>query len=107
MAIRYTLGVTPELLKAKASEVDADIKNMESNIKGVAAQIDQMSHYWKGEAGDLQRKQFNDDKEELDKMIHRLKTYPVRLLQIAGIYESGEEINIQTAANTATDISMS
>ena len=107
MAIQLRLGVTPESLQAKASDVEADITAMEADVKNLTSQIDETGGYWKGEAGDLQRKQYYEHLEELNQMFERLRTYPTRILQMAGIYQAVEDSNVQIAASTTTDIVMS
>ncbi len=106
MAIQIELKVTTESLQAKASDVEADISAMEADVRNLTSQIDETGGYWKGEAGDLQRKQYHEHLEELDQMFQRLRTYPTRILQMAGIYQAIEDSNTQIAASTATDIEM-
>lgn len=107
MAFSLALGVTTEMMKSKASEVTTDIENMRKNVLNMDARIRETGGYWKGDAGNMQRREFESHMNELNQMYERLKTYPSRILQMAGIYEEAEESATQTAASTRTDIAMS
>ncbi len=107
MAFSLALGVTPEMMKSKAAEVTADIEAMRKNILQMEAEIRETGGYWKGDAGEMQRNEFDSHMDEFNQMNERLKTYPTRILQMAGIYEEAESEATQTAAATRADISMS
>lgn len=85
------LKVTPEQLKAKASEVSAEIKEMQSAFEELASIVSRTSVYWLGEAGDCHRRIFEGNREEVEIMIRRLKEHPADLLQMADLYEKTEE----------------
>ena len=106
MAFSLALGVTPEMMKAKSSDVSADIEAMKKNVDAMKKEIEDTSGYWKGEAGNLQRRQFDELMQELYKMFDRLNTYPTRILQMAGIYETAEDNSVTIASATTTDIKM-
>ena len=106
MAFSLALGVTTESLKAKAGDVSADIADMKANVESMKAEVENTVSYWKGDAGDLQRKQFEEILQDLQKMFDRLDTYPVRILQMAGIYEVAEDNSVAVASSTTADIVM-
>jgi len=85
-----TLKVSTEALKSKASEVEKLVGNMKTSFSELEETIARTSHYWIGEAGDAHRKQYQDQKDDVDDMLKRLGEHPKDLLTMAGIYETVE-----------------
>lgn len=106
MAFSLALGVTPESMKTKSSDINADIDEMVKYVNNLQQEVSGTSSYWEGEAGNNQRRQFEDQVTEINNLITRLRTYPSRILEMAGIYEQAEEASVQTASALATDIVM-
>ncbi|MCR4596566.1 MAG: WXG100 family type VII secretion target [Lachnospiraceae bacterium] len=106
MAITINLRVTPEELRTQKQVIDNDLDNIGKDIQGITDEINGTSKYWLGEAGDKQRNDYNDSLTKIQQMLQRLATYPERLMQMAGIYETAETDNTQTASQLKTDITM-
>ncbi len=106
MAFSLALGVTPESLKSKSTEVSADIDDMNTEIQILISEVQETSQYWLGDAGSAERSKMEENIDALNTLITRLRTYPSRLLTMAGIYETAEDDNIATASATKTDIVM-
>lgn len=106
MAISITLRVTPEQLKTQKNVVQTDLNNIRNDITQITNEIMGTSSYWKGEAANKQRNDYEDSSQKINSMLDRLQTYPDRILQMAGIYETTEDANVQTASQLETDIQM-
>ncbi len=106
MAISITLRVTPEELKTQKNVVQTDLDNMKNDILNITREIMDTAHYWHGEAGGKQRKEYEEGTQNILNMINRLQTYPDRILKMAGLYETAEETNVATADRLKTDIQM-
>ena len=106
MAFSLALGVTPESLKAQASVISSDINAMAANIQSMSNELNETGSYWKGDAGNLQRQRFEESVSEMNRLMERLRSYPTRILQMAGMYEEAENTNETIAASTQTDIQM-
>ncbi len=106
MAISITLRVTPEQLKTQKNVVQSDLNNIRNDINQITNEIMGTSGYWQGEAARKQRTDYEDSKQKINNMLDRLQTYPDRILQMAGLYESAEDVNVQTASQLETDIKM-
>ena len=106
MAIMITLRVTPEELKAQSNKVTDDITSIRQDIQKMKDAVENTSSYWLGDAATKQRTLFTDGYADIEKMMTRLDTYPTRLLQMAGIYETSEETNETTASALTPDIEM-
>ena len=48
-------------------------------------------YYWNGEAAELNRKVFLEQKEDMEEILTRLKEYPATLRKVANIYREKEE----------------
>ena len=84
------IKVTTEVLKAKADEVSKKISNMRSYFEEVENVITGTNGYWIGEAGDLHRKLYNDQKDKIEEIFKRLEEHPKDLVAIALNYEDVE-----------------
>lgn len=85
-----TLRVTPEQLKSKADEVSAEIRAMENAFEELARNVSRTSQYWIGEAGDKCRSLYEEDRQQVEEMLKRLKEHPADLLTMAQVYEDVE-----------------
>lgn len=88
------LLVTPETLHQKATEVEARVKAMKTRFDNMKALVDKSSSYWVGEAGDMHRKNYADQVENIDQILRRLGEHPIDLRAIAQTY-SDTELKIQ------------
>ena len=48
-------------------------------------------YYWNGEAAEINRKVFLEQKEDMEAILSRLKEYPETLRKVANIYRETEE----------------
>lgn len=85
-----TFKVTPEILISKADEVTTDITKMAADFDAVAGVVARTKYYWIGEAGDLHRKIYEDQKEDIAQVLRRWKEHPRDLQLIAQTYTAAE-----------------
>ncbi len=98
------IKVQTDVLDRKALEVTAKINQMERLFEGVQEMIRRTRYYWIGEAGDIHRKAFEDQRDSIEEMIDRLKEYPVDLRKIAGTYVEVENKQIQAIDGMPNDL---
>lgn len=82
--------VSTDILKSRADDARGKISKMQQNFEAIADLITETSSYWMGEAGDLYRSIFENQRDEMTAIINRLNEFPDDLLSMAGIYEEGE-----------------
>lgn len=82
--------VRPEILRQTADEVTGYISQVETLFNSVQAAVERTRHYWVGEAGDIHRNAFEEQKDDIDEILVRLKEHPADLLKIAGLYDETE-----------------
>ena len=104
MAFSLALGVTPEILKDQAGKLTASIEKMCTDYQNLENLMDGTAGYWYGEAGNKYRQNFDDQKETIAALETQMKTYPTRILRMAGIYIKAEEINTQQAGALGNDL---
>lgn len=102
MASMMTLKVTPEILIAKADEVIKDVSSIKQEMETIQQKVEGTKAYWIGEAGDLHRKLYNDQKEDIQDMMRRLDEHPRDLKIIASNYMTTER-EVENIANALTD----
>lgn len=85
------IKVRPEVLVEKSQEVSASIRKMASCFEDLERIINRTSYYWIGEAGDMHRRLYQEQKENVDEMMRRLKEHPADLLTISQNYVQAEQ----------------
>lgn len=84
------LKVTPEQLNIKAGEVEGYVSQMKQHFDAMKILVEKSSAYWIGEAGNLHRKNYEKQIENIDTMIRRLREHPNDLRAIAQTYTNVE-----------------
>lgn len=92
------IKVEPEVLVEKSQEVSASIRKMASCFEDLERIINRTNYYWIGEAGDMHRRLYQEQKENVDEMMRRLKEHPQDLLTIAQNYVQTERA-VEAVAN--------
>lgn len=86
-----SIEVEPSVMIAKADQVSKAISNMEQKFDELNNIVNRTCSYWIGEAGDHHRKMFYDEKEDIQKILNRLKEHPSDLKQMAAGYADTEK----------------
>lgn len=98
------LLVTPEQLNVKAGEVEKLVANMRTRFENMKTLVDKSSGYWVGEAGDLHRQNYANQKDNIDNILRRLAEHPGDLRTIAQTYTAVELKTQEIAANLPGDV---
>lgn len=85
------MNVLPNELDIKAQEATTAIFEMEQLLANVQDTVNRTEYYWNGEAAELNRKVFLEQKEDMEEILTRLKEYPATLRKVANIYRETEE----------------
>lgn len=104
MAIEGTVVVRTEVLKEKAQTVKTEIAKMNHYLDELATRLEGTRGYWIGEAGDLHRRLYNEQKENVAYMMKRLSEHPDDLMQMAGVYEAAENENTSVGQSLSGDV---
>lgn len=91
------LKVTPEQLLTKAETTKANISSLTASFERISSIIERTRNYWIGEAGDLHRKLYTDEKDQIQEMFARLSEHPADLEKIAKNYMDVED-NVEELA---------
>lgn len=86
------IKVQPEVLDAKALEVSSAVRQMEEILETILRTVKDTKNYWVGEAGDLHREAFQEQKNTMETLLKRLGEHPVDLQKIAKTYRDTEMI---------------
>lgn len=91
------IRVSTEVLNQKATEVSKEVEDMKREFDTIRQTVQASGSYWIGEAGDLHRRLFAEQSDDMDQIISRLREHPVDLQTIAGVY-AAQEAEIQAMA---------
>lgn len=76
------MNVLPNELDMKAQEATTAIFEMEQLLANVQDTVNRTEYYWNGEAAELNRKVFLEQKEDMEEILTRLKEYPATLRKV-------------------------
>lgn len=96
--------VDTDVMVAQAENVRQLANDMKRKFDIIEDLVNKSQYYWIGEAGDLHRKMFFEQKENIDLMLRRLLEHPNDLIAIATNYEVAERENISVAQALPIDI---
>ena len=85
------MNVLPNELDIKAQEAATAIFEMEQLLANVQDTVNRTEYYWNGEAAEINRKVFLEQKEDMEAILSRLKEYLETLRKVANIYRETEE----------------
>ncbi len=98
------IKVSTEALHDKAQTVSKSISDMANCFEQLETIVNRTSYYWIGEAGDLHRKMYREQKENVEEMIKRLKEHPGDLMTIAQNYQAADAAVTQIANALSGDV---
>ena len=98
------LLVKPEILNQKAVEVENSVANMRSRFETIRTLVSKSSGYWIGEAGNLHRQNYENQKDNIDTILRRLAEHPGDLRTIAQTYTSVELKAQEIASDLPGDV---
>ena len=96
--------VSPEALVTQAEEVRRLGNDMKKRFEVLEDIMESTKGYWIGEAGELHRKLYNEQKDDIAQMLGRLLEHPDDLLMISGNYKAAESKNVQSASVLDADV---
>ncbi len=84
------LLVTPEILHQKATDVENYVRVMQQRFETMKTLVEKSSGYWEGDAGDMHRKNYEEQLENIEFVLKRLNEHPIDLRAIAQKYSETE-----------------
>ena len=98
------IKVQPDVLNAKASDMSTSISQMEQLFDTVQTTVARTKYYWIGEAGELHRKMFEEQKDDVETLLKRLKEHPVDLQKIAKTYIDTEQRQTEASSQMSSNL---
>lgn len=98
------LKVKPEVLKAKAGEISSAIAQIEKELGDIGQTIEGTKKYWEGDASNMHQKHYKTFKDDIPKVVKRLKEHPTDLLKMARLYDDTEIQNQALAKMLPIDV---
>lgn len=89
--------VSTDELKAKAQDVQNQVDAFEKQWETLSEIVRKTKGYWVGEASNAHQKQLNEYKDDVHKIIKRLREHPVDLLKMANVYDEAEKKAVAVA----------
>ena len=98
------IKVSTEVLESKSETVSKSVDNMVNCFDELERIINRTSYYWIGEAGDLHRRLYQEQKDNIEEMIKRLREHPRDLIAIAQNYQTANTRAMEIASALPGDI---
>ena len=92
-----TLSVRPEVLMAKASELDAEKGTVSAIMEEAKSKMASLTGVWRSSASDEYQLRFRQVHSDIDGMLATITEYVRNLMESAGLYSTMER--------SATDVS--
>ena len=102
--IEGRLVVDTSVMVSQAAEVRSLCNAVKADFQSMRELMNKTKNYWTGEAADLHRKLYDNQREDIDLIIRRIMEHPTDLEQMAGVYDEGERNNINASQNLPGDI---
>lgn len=104
MAEEFMVRVESEKLETAAEQIRGQILRLNTAFEGMTEAINRTNGYWIGEAADAHRRVFLEQKTGREEAIARLTEQASDLLQMAGVYLSTENENVQIVQSLLGDV---
>ena len=101
---RIKLKVSPDTLKAKAIELDGEIKAFEKKWNHMCRTIENSKGYWEGDASNSHQWFLKENKADVTEILKRLKEHPTDLQKMAGVYVKAEKTATKLANALPKDV---
>jgi WXG100 family type VII secretion target len=98
------LKVSPEVLKQKAGEVSDEITNLTAGWRELSRTVRSSRTYWQGDASNLHWHAFQENKNEVEAILKRLRDHPKNLQIMAGVYDQAEREADQLSSGLPGDV---
>jgi len=98
-SLQVRIKAEPQAMEAKAASVKNSAAKLRQQYEELMRYVLRSSGYWHGEAADVTRSSFADDRELVEGMFLRLDGHAQNLLQIAQIYTQ-TETRVTAASST-------
>lgn len=104
MEANFVINVAPEKLKEQAETVTEYVNAIEKDFNEIRQIVKNSALYWQGDASKKHRQIFDENEEDIQEIIKRLKEHPVDLQKMAGVYEQTEQLNETQASNLPNEV---
>lgn len=98
------LKVSTTQLRTKSEEVARLAKELQKCMDEMHQKITATNTYWIGDAGDMHRRMYEEQSEEIDEMLRRINEHPVDLISMADVYDGVEKEVTQIAQSLDGDV---
>lgn len=103
MKITGEVKVSTDEMARQADEVERLVNTISGRFDEIKRYMDATKGHWIGEGGDIHRKLYQSQMDDLSQILRRLREHPVDLREMAGIYVDAEKKNVITAQKLPTD----
>lgn len=93
MEQNFVIKVAPEKLKEQAEIVTGYVDAIKKDFDGIRQVVKKTGIYWQGDASKKHRRIFDENEEDIEQLLKRLREHPVDLQKMAGVYDKVEEMN--------------
>lgn len=104
MEANFVFHVAPEKLREQAETVTEYVNAIEKDFNEIRQIVKNSAIYWQGDASKKHRQIFDENEEDIQQILTRLKEHPVDLQKMAGVYEQVEQLNEASASNLPNEV---
>ncbi len=102
--MNITVKVSTAEMRNQSNQVLDDVRQIERHWERISRIINGTRNYWEGDASNAHIRIYKDVEGDVNAIMARLKQNPVKLQQMAGVYEEAEAGAEAVSNNLPTDL---
>ncbi len=96
--------VETEVLRSYADEVEESIQRLKDSFSNIESIVSRVNSYWDGDGMEQCKMSYAQKESMIDISVNNLKKSVNDVLEMAGIYESVEQVNMEEADALPSDV---
>lgn len=97
------IKVSTEELVRRANDASTKISRMDQCLQSIERTVNATRSYWVGEGAESCRQRYDNQTDEIEEVMRRLRNQPKTLLTIGNVYSEAEEQNRNRSAPLPTN----
>jgi len=104
MAAEINIRIDTQRLAGAAEQIDRNLQSVQTAMRNFDTVMKRLPGYWKGDASQQYQRYLTEQKTSIQEIYDKVKTYPGKLREIAGVEEQAERTTANANQGLPNDI---